>query len=223
MSIVLILASIITALSPYTHIHKFISNVFIVLLIATAHAVLIYNILRRNYYIIFLEKKVSLEQDNQLPNQNTDLSVSTKTITPRKQYVRYQQKLNNKESTAGNNLTKKQFELYFKEYKPYLNSYFRITDLIEPFEVNRTYISRFVNKEYGVNFSRYVNRCRLQKLEVLMALPSGKGKSIQDLLKLAGFGSYRSYMRAKLIEEEEMVKRIRKNNGNKRNYFDNKF
>lgn len=55
-----------------------------------------------------------------------------------------------------------------------------------------------------------------------MALPSGKGKSIQDLLKLAGFGSYRSYMRAKLIEEE-MVKRIRKNNGNKRNYFDNKF
>lgn len=106
-SIVLILASIITALSPYTHIHKFISNVFIVLLIATAHAVLIYNILRRNYYIIFLEKKVSLEQDNQLPNQNTDLSVSTKTITPRKQYVRYQQKLNNKESTAGNNLTKK--------------------------------------------------------------------------------------------------------------------
>lgn len=56
-----------------------------------------------------------------------------------------------------------------------------------------------------------------------MALPSGKGKSIQDLLKLAGFGSYRSYMRAKLIEEEEMVKRIRKNNGNKRNYFDNKF
>lgn len=76
-----------------------------------------------------------------------------------------------------------------------------------------------------MNFSRYVNRCRLQKLEVLMALPSGKGKSIQDLLKLAGFGSYRSYMRAKLIEEEEeeMVKRIRKNNGNKRNYFDNKF
>uniref|UniRef100_UPI0026222460 hypothetical protein n=1 Tax=uncultured Dysgonomonas sp. TaxID=206096 RepID=UPI0026222460 len=51
----------------------------------------IYNILRRNYYITFLEKKVSLEQDNQLPNQNTDLSVSTKTITPRKQYVRYQQ------------------------------------------------------------------------------------------------------------------------------------
>lgn len=209
-SIVLILASIITALSPYTHIHKFISNVFIVLLIATAHAVLIYNILRRNYYIIFLEKKVSLEQDNQIPNQNTDLSVSTKTITPRKQYVRYQQKLNNKESTAGNNLTKKQFELYFKEYKPYLNPYFRITDLIEPFEVNRTYISRFVNKEYGVNFSRYVNRCRLQKLEVLMALPSGKGKSIQDLLKLAGFGSYRSYMRAKLIEEEMVTKNKKK-------------
>ena len=123
--------------------------------------------------------------------------------------MRYQQKLKNKKSTAGNNLTKKQFELYFKEYKPYLNPYFRITDLIEPFEVNRTYISRFVNKEYGMNFSRYVNLCRLQKLEILISLPSGKGKSIQDLLKLAGFGSYRSYMRAKLVEEE-MVKKNKK-------------
>lgn len=115
-----------------------------------------------------------------------------------------------KRSPVGNNLTKKQFELYFKDYQPYLNPDFRITDLIEPFEMNRTYISRFVNREYDMNFNRYVNRCRLQKLEILTGLISNKGKNIHDLLKLAGFGSYRSYMRAKMKEEKEIVKKKRK-------------
>lgn len=213
-SLILILVSIVTALSPYSHIHKFLSNVFIVLLIATAHMVLAYNIIRRNYYLIFIEKKVSVKQESE------DLSLIHSTDTgfvtpqtmpePQRQYTQYQKNQKDKGSPVGSNLTKKQFELYFKEYKPYLNPDFRITDLIEPFEVNRTYISRFINREYGMNFNRYVNRCRLQKLEILAGLISNNGKSIQELLKLVGFGSYRSYMRAKLIEEEEVNKKRRK-------------
>lgn len=210
LSIILILVSIITALSPYTHIHKFLSNIFIVLVIATAHAVLVYNIIRRNYYLIFSEKKTSIQQGG--PEQNADIGLpaSKKVNLQRRPYTRHHKQFKISEFTMGGGLRKKQFEQYFKEYKPFLNPDFRITDLIEPFGVNRTYISRFVNTEYGMNFSRYVNRYRLQRLEVLMSLPSGKGKSLQDLLKLAGFGSYRSYMRAKLIEDEEANKKKRK-------------
>lgn len=214
LGLILVSASIITILSPYTHIHEFLSNIFIVLLITTGHGVLAYNIIRRNYYLTFIEKEVSFKREPQeqslMQSANADLTESKKMLPSGRQYVKHQKKLINKGSTVGENLTKKQFELYFKESKPYLNPDLRITDLIEIFEVNRTYISRFVNREYGMNFSRYVNRCRLQKMEILTSLASNNGKNIQDLLKQAGFGSYRSYMRAKQMEEEEINKKKRK-------------
>lgn len=208
LSLILIFISIATALSTYTHIHKFLSNIFIVLFIAIGHAMMGYNIIRRNYYLLFTEKIVSfnheLEENSQIYDGDRGLSSVKNLLTPRRRYTQYRKKIQGKINSTGSNLTKKQFEQYFKEYKPYLNPDFRITDLILPFEINRTYISRFINKEYGMNFNRYVNRCRLQKLEMLIRLEPNGGRGIQELLKLAGFGSYRSYMRAKLIEEEDV-------------------
>lgn len=100
-------------------------------------------------------------------------------------------------------LTRKRFEEYFREHKPYLNPELRITDLIEPLKANRTVISNFVNKTYGVNFNRYINRLRLKELERLKSLPAHKETAIALLLAKAGFSSMRNYTRSLAAEQEK--------------------
>jgi len=48
-----------------------------------------------------------------------------------------------------NVLSRELFDNFMKNEKPYLNP-----------DVNRTYISNFVNSEYGINFSCYINSYR---------------------------------------------------------------
>ena len=98
-------------------------------------------------------------------------------------------------------LTKKNFETYISERKPYLDSNLKITDLVDELGVNRTYISNFINKTYGVNFSRHVNRLRLAEMERLARLPSNTGKKASQLAPRAGFTDAKHYMRAKKTEE----------------------
>lgn len=99
-------------------------------------------------------------------------------------------------------LTGKRFEEYFREHKPYLNPELKITDLIDPLKANRTVISNFVNKTYGVNFNRYINRLRVKELERLKNLPKNKGMEIPQLLSKAGFSSMRNYTRALAAEQD---------------------
>lgn len=105
------------------------------------------------------------------------------------------------EVLEGKELNKRFFQQWIKKHKPYLDPSFSLTELSEKLEINRTYISNFVNKTYGMNFSHYLNVCRLKELERLMRLPSNKDKTAIDLIQKAGFGSYRNYLRIKSMEE----------------------
>jgi AraC-like DNA-binding protein len=92
-------------------------------------------------------------------------------------------------------LSRERFEEYMQAERPHLNPNLKITDLVEGLGVNRTYISSFVNSEYGVNFSTYINQRRLHEYQQLLADPANEGRSKIELSEMAGFSSYRSFLR----------------------------
>lgn len=90
---------------------------------------------------------------------------------------------------------------YMRSRKPYLNPKLRIVDLCKDLGTNRSYISSYINRTYGINFNRYINGFRLRELADLRSDPSNSHLSIIELIHHAGFNSYRSYIRAKGSEE----------------------
>lgn len=105
-------------------------------------------------------------------------------------------------------IDRKQFERYLREKKPYLNARLRITDLAAGLNTNRNYLSAFINREYGMNFSRFINRCRLAELEKLRNSSRYNGKSNMELVLKAGFGNYRNYLRVKKEEYKRSLLKV---------------
>ncbi|NDW12476.1 hypothetical protein D0T50_06170 [Bacteroides sp. 214] len=101
----------------------------------------------------------------------------------------------------------KQFQAYIIEKKPYLNPNLKVTDLCSDLLTNRSYLSAYINKEYGMNFCSYINGLRLRELERLRTTSSAADAPL-DLIHRAGFNSYRSYLRAKNDEDEQRVLKI---------------
>jgi AraC-like DNA-binding protein len=54
-----------------------------------------------------------------------------------------------------------------KRERPHLNSHLKITDFARDVGTNRTYLSRYINENYGMNFSTYINRLRLAEMKEL--------------------------------------------------------
>ncbi|GHT12618.1 hypothetical protein FACS189426_16270 [Bacteroidia bacterium] len=119
-------------------------------------------------------------------------------------------------------LTRKRVNAYFRKQKPYLQTDFKITDLAEAMDVNRSVMSGFINKaygmhsnrssisalvnrEYGMNFSRLINRSRLKELNRLRLSPGHSEKDNLELVLMAVFSSYRSYLRVKREEDRMSV------------------
>ena len=102
-------------------------------------------------------------------------------------------------------LSRKVVEQYFFKYRVYLDPGLTISMLAERLQTNRTYLSGFINKEYGMNFRSYLNAVRLKELERLKSLPSNERVLLRTLVRRAGFGSYGGYLRAKklLYDKEE--------------------
>lgn len=92
-------------------------------------------------------------------------------------------------------LSRERFEAYMQAERPFLNSNLKIADMVEALGVNRTYISSFVNSEYGVNFNAYINQLRMQEYQRLLDDSANDGKSKIELSEMAGFSSYRSFQR----------------------------
>jgi AraC-like DNA-binding protein len=108
-------------------------------------------------------------------------------------YVLIQALPDSRTKEQTNRVTRHRFEHYMKEKKPYLNPELCITDMLPDLCTNRTYLSNFINQEYGVNFKTLINDYRLNELKKLRMDASNKDKSNLELLKAAGFNSYRSY------------------------------
>lgn len=94
-----------------------------------------------------------------------------------------------------NILNRDTFDAFMRIEKPYLNADLRITDLVDMLHVNRTYISSFINREYGVNFSAFINKYRLLEYNALKENPEYSEMSKSELAEMAGFNSYRSFLR----------------------------
>ena len=75
----------------------------------------------------------------------------------------------------------------------YLDPSFKITDLSAKIGVNRTYISRYFNKELNTTFLDYVNALRVQKASNLIL--SGRRFSLTTICERSGFSSGASYYR----------------------------
>lgn len=103
-------------------------------------------------------------------------------------------------------LEKGGFETYMRKEKPYLNPKLKITDLTLPLITNRTYLSAFINKEYGMNFSRYINLLRIQELERLQGDTENNRLSQVELVLKAGFSTYQGY-RKFITSERKLNKR----------------
>ncbi len=104
------------------------------------------------------------------------------------------------ESVKKNSIDKKKFERYMREKKPYLNPQLRINDLAADMHTNRTYLSTFINQEYGMNFNRFINIYRLNELDELLKSAAAKERTNMELLMMVGFNSYNSYIRVKTAE-----------------------
>ncbi|WP_171817660.1 helix-turn-helix domain-containing protein [Chryseobacterium sp. StRB126] len=102
------------------------------------------------------------------------------------------------ESDPCGSIDQMRFEKYVKEHKPYLNSELKMSDFTKYVGTNRTYLSHFINKNYGMNFRAYINMLRLEEFRELKSSLHHKGLSEEELVYMAGFKSYKSYK--KMIE-----------------------
>ncbi|WP_294143115.1 AraC family transcriptional regulator [uncultured Sanguibacteroides sp.] len=105
-------------------------------------------------------------------------------------------------ATAPIPLDRRRLERYLRDKKPYMNPNLRITDLAVGLNTNRSYLSAFINTEYGMNFCRLINKCRLHALDRLRISPTHADKTNMELVLMAGFSSYQNYLRVKTKEDK---------------------
>lgn len=96
-------------------------------------------------------------------------------------------------------LDKERLEMYMSEYKPYLDSDLKITDLSAALHTNRAYLSAFINQVYGSNFSQYINKLRIMELDKLKGSDIASEYDEAELILLAGFGSRKNYLRVRKL------------------------
>lgn len=195
MAIVLWIMSTCALIIPRHPIYVNVFAPITILIVVAQHIMMAYNIMKQNYLpLIENTSKKSLfrgilaspKPKATYSNYSADTKIK-KRVSGKK----------SKQSNDTNPIDKKKFEAFMRKHKPFINSNFKITDLIEPLGANRSVISSFINKTYGMNFSQYINQCRLQELGKIMALSANKEKDITELITQVGFGSYRNYQRIK--------------------------
>lgn len=102
-----------------------------------------------------------------------------------------------------NALTKRRVERYMAKHKPYLDPNLRIADLAAGLGVNRTHVSAFINETYQMNFSRFINNYRYEAYQELAQNQENAMLKKTALAEMAGFNSYRSFLRFKELREAE--------------------
>lgn len=177
-------------LAPIVFIRSLAAFLPISLLIVQ-NILIAYNIFATNYVLIY----PSGEEPEVLSPVTAGPDDTNDTDAPEQQHA--------EQGAAGNGtktaraIDKNTFEKYMREHKPYLWPVLRITDITTPLKTNRTYLSALINREYGCNFSIYINRLRLQEYERLQNDPVFSHLSQIELIQYAGFGNYNAYRRAK--------------------------
>jgi AraC-like DNA-binding protein len=81
----------------------------------------------------------------------------------------------------------------------YLDKDLTIWDLTEKLGTNRTYVSRIINKDFGLTFTVFVNNYRVD--HAIRLLNGDKHYTVEEIAEMSGFGSANSLYRAFLAKE----------------------
>lgn len=84
-------------------------------------------------------------------------------------------------------------EAWLEKEKPYCNPDFQLMDLREVLPLNRSYLSRFINTEYGCTFYHWVNSLRIKEAKRLMT--EQPDMTMEDISRQCGFSYRRSFSR----------------------------
>ncbi|MBR6167376.1 MAG: helix-turn-helix transcriptional regulator [Paludibacteraceae bacterium] len=82
-------------------------------------------------------------------------------------------------------------EAWLEKDKPYLNPDFQLTDLRQVLPLNRSYLSRFINAEYGCSFFQWVNGLRVAEAKRLIT--EQPEMTLEEVSKHCGFSSRRLF------------------------------
>lgn len=77
----------------------------------------------------------------------------------------------------------------------YMNPDLRITNVSENLGTNRTYISRLINDEFGINFNEFVNNYRINEAKQLLCGKENSRYKMEHIAEKSGFGSVASFSR----------------------------
>lgn len=127
--------------------------------------------------------------------QNTGASASEERVKEQLSGPQKAKKHSKPIKTLPPGFDKKMFNNFMRRSKPFLDPAITIADVAKALESNRTYVSEFVNKAYKMNFSSYINLCRLREMNRLLALPKNSGRTPAELIPKTGFGTMRNYLR----------------------------
>ena len=84
-----------------------------------------------------------------------------------------------------------------EEDRLFLNPKLTIMDVAKHIEVNKTYISYYLNRCEGINFYDYVNRFRIEEACALMSeMTVENRKLLVDVAELSGFKSFSTFYRS---------------------------
>ena len=91
------------------------------------------------------------------------------------------------EVSSANAAYRAALEQWLEKEKPYLNPDFQLMDLRQVLPMNRSYLSQFINTEYGCTFFHWVNGLRVEEAKRLMT--EHPDMRIQDVAQQSGFAS----------------------------------
>ena len=152
-----------------------------VTLYVLSQMVLCYNLMLGNYWLV---PKVSVKEEINAGTTQDSVNLS-------------QERVQDAVPSLNVNIDRERFEDYVNREKPWLNPEFKITDLANGLGTNRTYVSMFIKSTYGTNFSGYFNGLRLDEFDRLAAYAGKENFTKAEIAAEAGFGTYKSYMRAR--------------------------
>ncbi|MDX8337719.1 helix-turn-helix domain-containing protein [Draconibacterium sp. IB214405] len=102
----------------------------------------------------------------------------------------------------------------FETEKIYQLNDLRINTVCESLHTNRTYISKLINDEFGMNFNEFTNKYRVDEAKRLMVSKANNIYTMEHIAREAGFGSVASFSRVfKEIEGTTPGKYRKKYNG----------
>ena len=95
------------------------------------------------------------------------------------------------EPDSANAAYRASLDAWLESEKPFLNPDFQLTDLRKVLPLNRSYLSQFINSEYGCSFYQWVNSLRIEEAKRIMT--EQPNLKIQDIAEHCGFSSRRVF------------------------------